>query len=374
MTSKDILLAVIIPLALAEIGPWCGWLAARLLPWAAKLRYADTERADVRLEEWSSDLGDIPGQLTKLAYAMGQLAAGSAVSVRRKTKGLRKTVIQSLFGKSYELLERRAVVYALRSLTDALRSNPSVSIIIPALNEARNLPHVLSTLPPWAEVELVDGGSVDDTVSVARRLMPDIKVVTTQRCTGKGGALRAGFAACSGDIIVTMDADGSADGRNIAQFVRALMAGADFAKGSRFTNGGGSDGISRTRRCVNRLLITLVNRVFGTQYTDLGSGSNAFWAQYLSAMQLDIDSGFEVDALMGIRAAEVGLRIQEIPSREYTRIHGINNLQSIVDARQILSVIMREKYGIGRRRRKLHPSGKEASANANDRPDAKPRR
>lgn len=253
MTSKDILLAVIIPLALAEIGPWCSWLAARLLPWAAKLRYSDTERADVRLEEWSSDLGDIPGQLTKLAYAMGQLAAGSAVSVRRKTKGaLRKTVIQSLFGKSVELMERRAVVDALRSLTDALRSNPSVSVVIPALNEARNLPHVLPTLPPWAEVVLVDGGSVDDTVSVARRLMPNIKVVTTQRGTGKGGALASGFAACSGDIIVTMDADGSANGRNIAPFVSALMAGADFAKGSRFTNGGGSDDISRTRRTASR--------------------------------------------------------------------------------------------------------------------------
>ncbi len=85
MTAKDILLAVIIPLALAEFGPWCGWLAARILPLAAKLRYGDTERGAVRLEEWSGDLNDIPGQLTKLAYAVGQLAAGSVVSARRKT-------------------------------------------------------------------------------------------------------------------------------------------------------------------------------------------------------------------------------------------------------------------------------------------------
>ena len=85
MTAKDILLVVIVPLALAEFGPWCGWLAARVLPLAAKLRYGDTERAAVRLEEWSGDLNDIPGQLTKLAYAFGQLAAGSVVSARRKT-------------------------------------------------------------------------------------------------------------------------------------------------------------------------------------------------------------------------------------------------------------------------------------------------
>ena len=128
MTAKDILLAVIIPLALAEVGPWCGWLAVRLLPWAAKLRYGDTERATVRLEEWSSDLGDIPGQLTKLAYAIGQLVAGSAVPARRKIKGaLRKTKVQSLAYLddaqvgAHVILERHAVLSALRSLPDQQR-------------------------------------------------------------------------------------------------------------------------------------------------------------------------------------------------------------------------------------------------------------
>lgn len=83
MTAKDILLVVIIPLILAEVGPWSGWLAAKLLPRAAKLRYGDTQRAAVRLEEWSSDLGDIPGQLTKLTYAVGQFLAGTAAAAQR---------------------------------------------------------------------------------------------------------------------------------------------------------------------------------------------------------------------------------------------------------------------------------------------------
>jgi uncharacterized protein len=84
VTVKDILFVVIIPLALAELGPWCGWLAVRIMPLAARLRYGDTERAAVRLEEWTEDLNDIPGQLTKLAYAVAQLAAGSVESARRK--------------------------------------------------------------------------------------------------------------------------------------------------------------------------------------------------------------------------------------------------------------------------------------------------
>lgn len=90
MTGKDILLVVIIPLLLAEAGPWCGWLAAKLLPLAARLRYCDTERAAVRLEEWSTDLGNIPGQLAKLAYAVGQLTGGTVAAAQRKARRARR--------------------------------------------------------------------------------------------------------------------------------------------------------------------------------------------------------------------------------------------------------------------------------------------
>ena len=109
------------------------------------------------------------------------------------------------------------------------------------MNEAENLPYVFKTLPDWIhEVVLVDGNSTDDTVEVARELWPDVKVVK-QRGKGKGDALISGFAACTGDIIVMVDADGSADGQEIVSYVSALVSGADFAKGSRFANGGGTD-------------------------------------------------------------------------------------------------------------------------------------
>src|SRR4051794_20679839 len=97
--------------------------------------------------------------------------------------------------------------------------SPRVSVVVPALNEAENLPHVFATLPRWVdEVILVDGRSSDDTVAVARRLRPGLRVVT-QRGRGKGDALASGFAACTGDIIVMIDADGSTDGREIIRFV-----------------------------------------------------------------------------------------------------------------------------------------------------------
>jgi len=115
---------------------------------------------------------------------------------------------------------------------------PTVSVIIPARNEAANLPHVFRSLPPWVnEIIVVDGHSVDDTVAVAHELCPQARVIT-QPGRGKGDALIAGFVAATGDILVAMDADGSTDGAEIIQFVGALVCGADYAKGSRFSGSG----------------------------------------------------------------------------------------------------------------------------------------
>jgi len=139
--------------------------------------------------------------------------------------------------------------YRLVSVDFAIAS--SVSVVIPVRNEAANLPHVFKTIPDWiSEVVLVDGRSTDDTVAVARRLWPGIRIVS-QSGKGKGDALLAGFAACSSDIIVAMDGDGSTDGNEIIHFVSALMAGADFVKGSRFASGGASDDITVGRRWGN---------------------------------------------------------------------------------------------------------------------------
>jgi glycosyltransferase involved in cell wall biosynthesis len=220
----------------------------------------------------------------------------------------------------------------------------SVSVVIPVKNEAANLPHVFGTIPDWiSEIILVDGQSTDNTVEVALRLRPDIKIVT-QAGRGKGDALLAGFAACTGDIIVAMDGDGSTDGNEIIQFVSALAVGADFVKGSRFASGGGSDDLTLNRRFGNRMLLGLVNRMYGTQYSDLCYGYNAFWARHLNALAVDCD-GFEVEALMNIRAAKAGLRIHEVPSYEYRRLHGTSNLRAIRDGCRILRVILREKFG-----------------------------
>ena len=225
----------------------------------------------------------------------------------------------------------------------------TVSVVIPARNEAANLPHVFASLPSWVdEIIVVDGHSVDNTVAVTRELCSRARVIA-QVGRGKGDALQAGFNAATGDIIVSMDADGSTDGAEIIQFVGALLTGADFAKGSRFSGSGGSEDITPIRRTGNRVLGMLVNRMFRTQFTDLCYGYNAFWARHLSALRIDC-TGFEVETLMNIRAAKAGLRIQEIPSIERPRLHGESNLSAIGDGWRILRLIAQEKFSwLGRR-------------------------
>ncbi|HLJ67035.1 MAG TPA: glycosyltransferase family 2 protein [Chloroflexota bacterium] len=220
---------------------------------------------------------------------------------------------------------------------------PRVSVVIPALNEARNLPHVLTRLPfDVYEVVLVDGHSVDLTMEVARALYCDVRFVR-QDGYGKGNALACGFAACRGDIIVMLDADGSADPGEIPRFVDALCRGADFAKGSRFLPGGGSSDITRLRRLGNWGLNSLVNLLYGTRYTDLCYGYNAFWVHCLPRINVDCD-GFEVETLINVRIAKAGLRVSEVPSYEGLRIHGVSNLNAVRDGWRVLMTIVRERF------------------------------
>ncbi len=219
---------------------------------------------------------------------------------------------------------------------------PSVSVIIPTLNEAQNLPHVLAKLPRRLhEVIVVDGFSTDGTLDVARFLRPDAKIVL-QECRGKGEALRCGFEAATGDVLVMLDADGSADPSEIPAFVEVLMEGADFAKGSRFREGGGSSDITPLRRLGNRALNGVVNVLFRTSYSDLCYGYNAFWRHCLGPMNIDC-TGFEVETLINIRIARAGLDIREVPSFERDRIHGESNLRTFRDGGRVLRTILRER-------------------------------
>lgn len=237
---------------------------------------------------------------------------------------------------------------------------PSVSIVIPALNEARNIPHVFKRIPADVhQVILVDGRSVDNTVQVARSMRPDVCVVSQTR-KGKGNALACGFEAATGDVIAMVDADGSADPAEIPRFVSALVEGADFAKGTRFLKGGGSDDITRLRRLGNRFLTAFFNVAYGRNYSDLCYGYNVFWRKCLPMLGLDYSTlpredgaplwgdGFEVETLIHIRVAKAGLKVTEVPSHEHSRIHGVSNLNAYRDGIRVVRTMLAEKGSLPR--------------------------
>lgn len=223
------------------------------------------------------------------------------------------------------------------------RRRPTVTAVIPTLNEAENLPHVLRKMPSGVnEVIVVDGHSTDDTVKVAQEIRPDARIVLQDR-EGKGNALACGFAAAHGDIIVTVDADGSTDPDEIPTFIAPLISGADFVKGSRYMDGGGSSDITKVRSAGNRALGVSVNLLFGTHYTDLCYGYSAFWRRCLPKLHVTCD-GFEVETVINVRAAKAGLNVVEVPSYERDRIHGLSNLSAWRDGRRALWAILRERF------------------------------
>ena len=160
---------------------------------------------------------------------------------------------------------------------------------------------------------------------------------------GKGNALACGFAAARGDIIVMLDADGSTDPQEIPAYVDALFDGADFAKGSRFMEGGGSVDITPLRMQGNRFLNGTVNALFGTDYSDLCYGYNAFWSDVRPTINVDC-AGFEVETLINVRAAKAGLNVAEVPSVEHERIHGVSKLRPFRDGFRVLRTILVERF------------------------------
>lgn len=221
-------------------------------------------------------------------------------------------------------------------------SPPTVTVVIPALNEGKNLSSVLPLIPRWVhEVILVDGGSTDDTIAVAEEVMPGIKIVH-QTMKGKGNALNVGFRAATGDIIVMIDADGSTDPGEIPRFISALRTGSDFVKGTRYIPGGGSEDITIIRTAGNRVFTTLVNVLWRTNYTDLCYGYIAFWRRHLELLSPDC-RGFEVETLLCVRAAERGLRVAEVGSFESNRLSGTSNLRAVSDGLRVLRTIVAER-------------------------------
>jgi len=218
---------------------------------------------------------------------------------------------------------------------------PKTSVIICTLNEEQNIPHVLPKVPEWVdELLLVDGHSTDKTVEVAKKLRPDIRILY-QPGKGKGDAMKYGIQQAIGDIIVTLDADGTTEPEEMPKFIKPLLNGFDFAKGSRFLN-------RRPMRMPwhrlfgNRVLVNETNLIFGTRYTDLCSGYNAFWKKAWERINFPDEFGYE--PLITLRARKAGLKIIEIPCSDKGRVSGSSKLPNWRQGWGAFKAILKERF------------------------------
>ena len=268
--------------------------------------------------------------------------------VRTAARGARPPVVAGSGSRS--LSEYVAPHFATQGFSEWVPPPHPVSVVIPARNEEKCLPYVLSRIPPWVhEVILVDGASVDATIEVARHHWPSIRVIR-QTGKGKGAALRQGFSHSTGDLIVAIDADGSMDPGEMGVFVALLALGFDYVKGSRMLPEGGSCDLTTFRRLGNWAFRTLTNLIHRSHYTDLCYGYFAFRRGTVDALPLRSDD-FAIETEINIKAWKAGLRMIEVPSREFDRIDGRSGLRPFGDGWRILSAIFRERFSSSARSR-----------------------
>jgi glycosyltransferase involved in cell wall biosynthesis len=216
-----------------------------------------------------------------------------------------------------------------------------ISVVIPAFNEANNLRWLLPQLATVDEVIVVDGESTDGTDEVVQRLCPRATLILQQR-QGKGAALRAGFAAATGDVIVMLDADGSMDPLEIDSFVALIARGFDLVKGSRHSCGGGSEDLTFIRQLGNRLFVLLANVLYRTSWSDLCYGYIALRRSALDRLRLH-SNGFEIETEICVHAVTANLTVAEVPSFELNRRSGVSNLHPFRDGWRVLKVLLRNR-------------------------------
>ncbi|MFC1420350.1 glycosyltransferase family 2 protein [Streptacidiphilus cavernicola] len=234
--------------------------------------------------------------------------------------------------------------HPLRRQDDLPAPRHTVSLVVPAHNEARNIPWVFEQIPRCVdEVILVDGDSSDATLRMAAQILPTVRSVP-QQGAGKGNALRTGFRAATGEYVVMLDADGSMWPGEIPHYLHFLDNGYDFVKGSRFVAGGGSLDLTPFRSLGNKALLAVVNRLYDTLLTDLCYGYCAFRRSFLEELDLR-STGFEIEAEMVAHALRSGLRIAEVPSLELPRRNGRSHLHAVSDGRRVLRTLLAERPG-----------------------------
>jgi glycosyltransferase involved in cell wall biosynthesis len=203
-----------------------------------------------------------------------------------------------------------------------------LSIIIPAYNEARTLrsviERVLVCVPDVFEIIIVDDGSQDGTVEVARQLTaehPQVKLTPHAHNQGKTAALRTGFAASRGDIVLVQDADLEYDPTDIPPLIEPIVSGqADVVYGSRFLVRRAARVLYYRHYLANKFLTFLSNVLTDINFTDVETGYKAFRGEIIRNMVIT-SSGFGFEIEVTAKIAKLECRVYEVPISYHGRTY-----------------------------------------------------
>jgi glycosyltransferase involved in cell wall biosynthesis len=225
------------------------------------------------------------------------------------------------------------------------REEFSVSVVIPVFNEELTIGDIVartrSTLEQFRlpyEVLVIDDGSVDRSAEISQASEAHVLREAHQ---GKGHALRLGFERAKGDVIVTLDSDGSHQPEEIPLILRSMMENkVDFVIGSRFFDTDVNNAkIPDVNRIGNRMFSDLIRLFTGVKISDSQSGFRAIRSSVIKKMRLN-SRGYEVESEMLIKALKMGVRVAEIPISFEQRTVGKSRLDPLKDGTKILFSII----------------------------------
>jgi len=220
---------------------------------------------------------------------------------------------------------------------------PTVSVVIPAFNEEKNVAKVISgTIAVMDQLHLpyeiifVDDGSTDKTGLIASSFK--VNVLTNKENSGKGYSLKKALQHASGDVIVTIDSDGEHKPKEIAPLLEAVCNGVDVAAGSRFLNNHTAV-TTKLNQIGNHLFNLVIMSLTGKRVTDSQTGFRAVKRQVLEKLNLQSD-GYEIETEITVKSLRGGFAFKELPITVERRKFGASKLKLIHDGKKILEAIL----------------------------------
>jgi len=216
-------------------------------------------------------------------------------------------------------------------------SRPAISVVIPAKNEAGGLEHmlpVLRTVLPDAEIILVDDGSSDDTLEVARR--HGVTPISHPVALGNGAAIKTGARATKGEIIIFMDADGQHSPQDIPRLLTKMEEGYDMVVGAR----GMASQAGLHRAAANGFYNRLASWMVGQTVADLTSGFRAVRAEKFKRFLYLLPNGFSYPTTITMSFFKAGFPIAYLPIVAPKRI-GTSHIRPFRDGMRFLLIIFR---------------------------------